>query len=43
MWHDYRNGNWDIYMYDLSTSTQKRITTDRSYQGMPAIYGNMIV
>jgi len=26
-WYDYRNGRWDIYLYDLSTKTERRITT----------------
>ena len=43
VWEDYRNGNWDIYMYDLSTGTETQITTDPSYQGVPAIYGDLIV
>ena len=30
-------------MYDLSTSTETRITTDESKQEMPSIYGNRIV
>lgn len=30
-------------MYDLSTYTETQITTNKSYQGEPAIYGNRIV
>jgi len=37
------NGNWDIYMYDLSTSTETQITSNNSTQMGPAIYGNRIV
>ena len=37
------DGNWDIYMYDLSTSTETRITTDESNQVEPAIYEDRIV
>jgi beta propeller repeat protein len=35
--------NHDIYMYNLSTSTETRITTNSSNQGDPAIYGDRIV
>ena len=37
------DGNWDIYMYDLSTSTETRVTTDESNQVEPAIYEDRIV
>ena len=37
------DGNWDIYMYDLSTSTETRITTEESNQVEPAIYEDRIV
>lgn len=43
VWEDDRNGNWDIYMYDLSTHKETQITTDKSDQQEPAIYGNRIV
>jgi len=43
VWQDDRNGNWDIYMYDLSTKKKTRITTNKSNQIDPAIYGNRIV
>ena len=43
VWQDNRNGNLDIYMYDLSTSTEMQITTNESNQSGPAIYGNRIV
>ena len=35
--------NGDIYMYDFSTSTETRITTNDSEQLEPAIYGDRIV
>ncbi len=38
-----RNGNRDIYMYDLSTNKETQITTNKSDQQSPAIYGNTIV
>jgi len=52
VWQDDRNGyydayvyepNWDIYMYDLSSSTESQITTNESNQSEPAIYGDRIV
>ncbi|WP_440945131.1 hypothetical protein ACSAZL_13315 [Methanosarcina sp. T3] len=52
VWQDDRNGyydpyvydpNWDIYLYDLSGSTETQITTNESNQSRPAIYGDRIV
>jgi len=48
VWVDYRNSNvdpWntDIYMYNISTSTESQITTDGSFQSNPVIYGDNIV
>ena len=43
VWEDRRNGNADIYMYDLSTNIENRITTNSSQQVSPAIDGNRIV
>jgi beta propeller repeat protein len=37
------SGNWDIYMYNLSTRKETQITTDETLQMYPAIYGNIIV
>jgi beta propeller repeat protein len=42
VWQDDRNGNWDIYILDLSNKTQIR-TTNQSDQTDPAIYGNKVV
>jgi TolB protein len=36
-------GNWDIFMYNLSTSTGIRITTNESWKIFPAIYGDRIL
>ncbi len=43
VWQDARNGNYDIYMFDLATGTERRITTDPSDQSAPAISGDRIV
>jgi len=43
VWQDYRNGNWDIYMYDLSSNTETQITTNSSSQTFPHIDVNKIV
>ncbi|WP_440946860.1 PGF-pre-PGF domain-containing protein [Methanosarcina sp. T3] len=43
VWMDRRNGNWDIYMYDISTSQETQITTNESDQFSPAIYDDIIV
>ncbi|MEX0597584.1 MAG: hypothetical protein WD512_13920, partial [Candidatus Paceibacterota bacterium] len=43
VWQDNRNGNYDIYYYDLSTNTEMRITTHSSDQTHPVISGNYIV
>jgi len=43
VWEDYRNVWADIYMYDLSTSTETQITTNNADQCGPAVYGNTIV
>ena len=42
VWDDNRNGNWDVYVYDLATG-QECHTTDKSDQYYPAIYGDRIV
>lgn len=43
VWIDDRNGNWDIYMYDISTSFESPVTTDPADQMNPDVYGNIIV
>lgn len=41
--NNWADGNWDIYMCDLSTSTEYQITTNESIQQDPDIYGDRIV
>jgi beta propeller repeat protein len=43
VWQYQRNGNNDIYMYDLSTKKETQITSSPDSQASPAIYGNRIV
>ncbi|CAG7628791.1 tandem-95 repeat protein [Paenibacillus allorhizosphaerae] len=43
VWIDKRNGNDDIYMYDLATHTEKPIATNPSTQQNVVISGNLIV
>jgi beta propeller repeat protein len=42
VWQDKRNGNWDIYIYNLSTR-KETCTTNLSDQTHPDIYGNTVV
>ena len=42
VWQDNRNGNWDIYIFDLSTKKEIH-TTNTTDQITPAIYGNLVV
>jgi len=44
VWQDKRNGNYDIYVYDISTGgPEVRITANSSTQSNPDISGNRIV
>lgn len=43
VWMDDRHGNLDIYMYDLDTKSETRITSNVSAQYTPDVYGNKIV
>ncbi|HEX3013775.1 MAG TPA: hypothetical protein VHO92_05835, partial [Methanobacterium sp.] len=43
VWEYQRSGNYDIYMYDLSTKKELQITSSPDDQRYPAIYGNRIV
>jgi beta propeller repeat protein len=42
VWQDNRNGNWDIYAYDLLTKKESYVK-DKLNKIQPAIYGNKIV
>ncbi|AFV25263.1 cell surface protein [Methanolobus psychrophilus R15] len=43
VWVDYRNSNWDIYMYNLSSLEETQLTSNGSSQILPEIYGNKVV
>ncbi|MFN8522438.1 MAG: hypothetical protein U0821_04955 [Chloroflexota bacterium] len=43
VWWDTRNGQGDIYGYDLSTSTEFRVSTGDADQREPDINGNVVV
>jgi beta propeller repeat protein len=42
VWLDNRNGNLDIYMYDLITHIEKRITYATGNRSLPRIFNNKI-
>jgi beta propeller repeat protein len=43
VWQDNRNGDWDIYGYNLTTRQEFQITDEPHDQTNPAISGNMVV
>ena len=43
VWQDNRNGNWDIFMYDLPNKKESQITANELDQVGPIIYGDRIV
>jgi TolB protein len=43
VWQDDRNGNWDIYLYDLGTGVERPICTAPGDQVLPSISGDRIV
>ena len=43
VWADYRNGNEDIYGYNLYTDQEFQITTDEKKQWYPVIYEDIVI
>jgi beta propeller repeat protein len=43
VWQDNRNGNWDIYMYTISSATETRLTSEAIDQVLPSIWGDNVV
>jgi len=43
VWEDNRNENYDIYMYDLETKTETRITDNSYDQRNPRVWGKRVV
>ncbi|MHC4214416.1 MAG: family 16 glycoside hydrolase [Planctomycetota bacterium] len=43
VWGDYRNGNWDIYGYDIVSQTEFLIAGGEDYQRTAAIYAGRVV
>jgi len=43
VWEDYRNGNWDIYGYNLSNFTEFPICIESHPQYEPAIHGHTVI
>lgn len=43
VWKDLRNGNFDIYMHDLSDHSEHEISINPAYQNVPATNGSTVV
>ncbi|MEK6963583.1 MAG: MopE-related protein [Nanoarchaeota archaeon] len=43
VYRDSRNGNWDIYLYDISTGTETQVTTAPTPETDPYLYKDAIV
>ena len=42
VWQDDRDGNWDIYLYQRSTTTTTQLTNDTGDQWLPIVRGNHV-
>lgn len=43
VWSDYRQGQWDIWLYDRATNSTRQITSGTGDKLMPAISGDTVV
>lgn len=43
VWKDLRNGNWDVFQYDIPTGIEQSVSTDPAYQNLPVTNGFVIV
>ncbi len=43
VWHDQRDGNWEIYRYNISNSLEQRLTFEDEESFCPRIYEDKIV
>lgn len=43
VYEDHRSGNWDIYLFDLNTKTERSICTESHHQEHPRIFGDKII
>jgi len=43
VYQDDRNGNWDIYVYDVNSQNETRITFDENEQILPEIHRDIVV
>ena len=43
VWQDYRNNNWDIFGYNLTTQKEFQITDESHDQTNPVVSGNVVV
>lgn len=42
-WEDFRNGDADIYLSDLTSGGERRITSDPADQFLPSVSGNVVI